>query len=73
LKGQSFISAGNDSFVFHECDLKTTEPAKEAGKAAISNYGNIIDGLANVAGMMNNNASVDTLQGDQWDRSWRST
>lgn len=59
--------ASND-FAFHQCNLTKPGVADEVVQLAQSKFGGAVDGLANVAGVMDKAGSVDTMDDDEWDR-----
>lgn len=58
----------NPNYTFFAADLSHPESAKKAIAACIAAYGNRIDGLLNIAGVMDLNQSADTVTDDMWDR-----
>jgi NAD(P)-dependent dehydrogenase (short-subunit alcohol dehydrogenase family) len=60
--------ASNPEFGFFQCDLANSNVLAEAVEAARTAFGGRIDGLLNVAGIMDNESSVDTLMDEDWDR-----
>ncbi|RMZ71825.1 short-chain dehydrogenase reductase sdr [Pyrenophora seminiperda CCB06] len=56
------------NFTFHQADLCSPNAACDAVAACTAKHGPKIDVLANVAGIMDNFESVDTLQDSVWDR-----
>lgn len=60
--------ASNPGFSFVQRDLTHSDAPAEAVEAARTAFGGRIDGLLNVAGIMDNESSVDTLTDEDWDR-----
>ncbi|KAK1907783.1 hypothetical protein P3342_006112 [Pyrenophora teres f. teres] len=58
----------SSNFTFHQVNLCGPNAADDAVAACIATYGPKIDVLANVAGVMDNFGSADTVQDQEWDR-----
>jgi NAD(P)-dependent dehydrogenase (short-subunit alcohol dehydrogenase family) len=58
----------SESFTFHEMDLAKPNACDEAVSACITKYGQRIDVLANVAGVMDAFGSADTVKDSEWER-----
>nr|UPX44792.1 putative secondary metabolism biosynthetic enzyme [Penicillium camemberti] len=58
----------NSNFKFLEGDLTDENVTKHVVEACIREFGGRIDGLLNIAGIMDNNGSVDSLSNEMWDR-----
>jgi len=61
------LESAND-FAFLQCNLTESTAPSRVIKACVETYGERIDALLNVAGMMDTNNSVDTLEDSMWDR-----
>jgi len=57
-----------ERFHFHRADLTTEGECDTAIRVCIAEFGERIDVLANVAGIMDTYASADTITDAQWDR-----
>ncbi|KAK4938724.1 hypothetical protein LTR10_020907 [Elasticomyces elasticus] len=55
-------------YKFRQIDLSKRTSAKEIVETCIETFGNTIDALLNVAGVMDNNNSADALDAAMWDR-----
>ncbi|EXJ90057.1 hypothetical protein A1O3_03125 [Capronia epimyces CBS 606.96] len=53
---------------FLQCDLTETSTPKKVVQGCVGAFGGKIHGLLNIAGMMDNNSSVDTLRDRDWDK-----
>jgi len=56
------------NFVFYQCNLTAPDAPGNVIKACLQAHGQRIDALLNVAGMMDTNNSVDTLEDEAWDK-----
>ncbi|KAJ5747639.1 uncharacterized protein N7511_009335 [Penicillium nucicola] len=56
------------SFRFFQCDLTADDASKAIVQACLEAYGEKIDCLFNIAGVMDNHGSVDTLTNESWKR-----
>ena len=56
------------NFAFLQCNLLESDSPAKVIKDCLETYGERIDALLNVAGMMDTNNSVDTLEDAAWDR-----
>lgn len=60
--------SGNPNFKFLQGDLTDEATTKQVVESCIQEFGGRIDGLLNIAGIMDRNGSVDTLSNEMWDR-----
>lgn len=58
----------SQTFVFHQVNLAKPNAAAEVVAACVEKLGGRIDVLLNIAGVMDQNNSVDTLDPAMWDR-----
>jgi NAD(P)-dependent dehydrogenase (short-subunit alcohol dehydrogenase family) len=58
----------NPNYKFLQGDLTHEATPKQVIERCIKEFGGRIDGLLNIAGIMDRNASVDSLSDDMWDR-----
>lgn len=62
------ILAGRENWHFVQTNLVQPDAAPAVVKKCVETFGGRIDGLLNVAGVMDNNASADTVTDEMWDR-----
>ncbi|OGE52373.1 hypothetical protein PENARI_c010G01937 [Penicillium arizonense] len=60
--------ADEPSFRFFQCDLTTNGSSRAIVQACLEAYGEKVDALFNIAGVMDNHGSVDTLTNESWER-----
>lgn len=58
----------NSHYKFVQCNLCDEKAPKEAVNACLTAFGGRIDGLLNIAGVMDLHQSVDTLSDEMWER-----
>ncbi|PNP80955.1 hypothetical protein FNYG_05770 [Fusarium nygamai] len=63
------FSLDRPGFRFQTCDMGRADNIKEAVEVYRATYGSKLDILANVAGVMDNFASADTMTDDMWERN----
>ncbi|EDU47864.1 FabG Dehydrogenase with different specificities related to short-chain alcohol dehydrogenase [Pyrenophora tritici-repentis] len=65
---QTLDATQSTNFTFHQANLCGPNAAEDAIAACIAKYGPKIDVLANVAGVLDNLGSADTVEDQEWDR-----
>ncbi|KAK5195821.1 hypothetical protein LTR92_004762 [Exophiala xenobiotica] len=64
------VSAANEAnFSFLQCDLTQEDSAKAVVQRCQHIFGARIDALCNIAGIMDNNSSVDSYEDEIWERN----
>jgi NAD(P)-dependent dehydrogenase (short-subunit alcohol dehydrogenase family) len=58
----------NQNFKFLQKDLTNEASHKDIVETCVREFGGRIDGLMNIAGIMDRNGSVDSLTDEMWDR-----
>ncbi|KAK6365721.1 uncharacterized protein PV06_05802 [Exophiala oligosperma] len=58
----------NEKSCFWQCDLRDKDAPKQIVQKCREAFGDRIDGLCNIAGVMDNYSSVDTFEDESWDR-----
>lgn len=58
----------NPNFKFLQRDLTDAASAKDIVDTCVRQFGGRIDGLLNIAGIMDRNGSVDSLTDEMWDQ-----
>lgn len=54
---------------FHQCDLTQEGAPEKVVERCVEAFGEVIDGLCNVAGVMDTNNSADTLTNRMWEKN----
>lgn len=65
----SSLSGKGENFSFLQCDLTDKGSAKAVVEQCQQAFGGRIDALCNVAGIMDNNSSVDSFEDEMWERN----
>lgn len=62
------LPSDSSTFAFHQANLTRPTAAVEIVAACVEKFGGRVDALLNIAGVMDTNNSVDTLDPAMWDR-----
>ncbi|KAK5210000.1 hypothetical protein LTR47_002888 [Exophiala xenobiotica] len=65
----SVPAANEANFSFLQCDLTQEDSAQAVVQRCQQQFGGRIDALCNIAGIMDNNSSVDTYEDEIWERN----
>jgi len=60
--------SGNPNYKFLQGNLTDEATPKHVVETCVREFGGRIDGLLNIAGIMDRNGSVDSLSNEMWDR-----
>jgi NAD(P)-dependent dehydrogenase (short-subunit alcohol dehydrogenase family) len=64
----NILELARDNFQFLQIDLTTDEAPRRVVQTCVEKFGERIDALLNIAGIMDNVSSIDTLTNHGWDR-----
>jgi NAD(P)-dependent dehydrogenase (short-subunit alcohol dehydrogenase family) len=64
----NILKLARDNYHFLQIDLTTDDAPRRVVQTCVEKFGERIDALLNIAGIMDNVSSVDTLTNHSWDR-----